>query len=367
MKSRKLLALAVPLLAAGLGTTGNANANAYAFSYNGLTQGTVDVWQQVAGGAAGDACSLINSGIGGVADCAIGTVVTNFATPGNNTSDSRATLTGDPGAADSDVGLGLQNADESTTGSGGLGNDTYSAKGQVNASYTRGDSQLISEQAGTNNFVPASNPPVTNANPGITITSLIEAKDIAEGYVDQNNSGAAGGKVNSASDAVINLELTTPGQIAFSFDYDPYMFVEITDPAEFGSKAEANVNFTVTIEEKGTDTQIFSWSPNGLVTAIIGGQEVSDPFNLNRGLTQLNDVNSKEYDPTGDGIGGAVGTFTAYTNTIAAGEYTLKIQQENSISVINAQAIPEPSAIALMGLGMLGFGFAGRLRSKKKA
>ena len=82
-----------------------------------------------------------------------------------------------------------------------------------------------------------------------------------------------------------------------------------------GLTSAANMFFNISL----TDSfgEVFSWSPDGAIGNIVGGTETADAFDLNYGIS-----GNTTYDPT-------LGLFSATTNSLSAGYYTLNIKMEN--------------------------------------
>ena len=134
--------------------------------------------------------------------------------------------------------------------------------------------------------------------------------------------------------------------VGFDFYATPYLLSQISSG---GTASVANLNMTVTINDLNTNTTVFSWAPNGQVTA----GETLDPFDLNWGIGQTTN-GSTSFNP-------GAGHFAASANLTNAGVYSLNITMKNSVFV---QAVPLPAAAWLLGSGLIGMiGIARRQRS----
>jgi hypothetical protein len=170
-----------------------------------------------------------------------------------------------------------------------------------------------------------------------------EASSIGEVVVTDGIAHAAGSNVMTST-----LKLGDSSKLAFSFVADPLMQTSISD-IELGSSA-ANMFFNISITDD-SNNKVFSWSPDGTKGGIVGGIESSDPFDLNYGIT-----GNTVYDPTAR-------LFSAETDALSAGLYTLNIKMENQAN--GAAVVPLPAAIWLFGSGLLGL--VAMARRKKAA
>jgi hypothetical protein len=109
---------------------------------------------------------------------------------------------------------------------------------------------------------------------------------------------------------------------------------------------------------------VFSWTPNGQIGAgITGGTESSDAENLN--LT-LGAFPGQDLTHSGPYAAGTFGHYSAITNALAGGSYTLSFAMSETTDVLAVQtAVPEPSTWAMMLLGFVGLGFAFRHSRRK--
>jgi len=333
MKSKfKLLTLSASLMTAGMVISSQAQAGAYALSSVVLTGGMVTV----NGGSA-----------------TIGVTSSATSTAGNPAPMTRQ--------GDVKFGPGLPNAlpatqgtnvrtDEDTvtvgpTGGGGTNEAGYRPFNPVGAAYSWGDGIVLSQQT---------------ADPGSTIA----IRNAAEGWIPgagNANSGAENSSTSSLTSFAIDLG--GPATLAFEFFANPYGRVMLGADAGPNSKAEANFdnNLTITaVDVAGiaTNTEVFSWTPNGIVDPVSGGTEISDAENLNGTIGTITAGDSITFSP---GVG--FGLFSVVTNELAAGRYQFTLNTDESQFVIQNQ-VPEPATLALVGLGMLGMGFTVRRRKQ---
>jgi PEP-CTERM putative exosortase interaction domain len=322
----KLLTLSATLLAGGLVLSEQAQAGAYALSSAVIRDGQV-------------------------------TVTGGTATLGVTSSATRTSGTPAPMTRASDVDFGpLPNAlpatqgtlrnDETVTSAGPTGGAGafeagYTPFGKTATAYSWGDGNTPSEQ--------------TNG-------SLIAVRNAAEGNIPLIGFANSGAENSSSSSLTsFTIDLGGPATLAFQFFANPYAQVILDVDSGVGSKAEANFdnNLTITaVDVAGitTGTEVFNWAPDGVINAVPGGTELADSENLNGTLGTVTAGDSLQFSPVN-----TFNFFSVVTNTLPTGRYEFTLNTDESQFVSHNQ-IPEPATLALVGLGMLGMGFAGRRR-----
>ncbi len=309
------LSLAALLMA---GASGGAHASAYAYSYNsifGLTLANPTGSISVAG----------------------------------NTDISRSTATLDGGSIIGG-GSGFVDAPQSALGAVSKGQNNFTQQGLGNASYSRGDAQIITSQI----------PPFP---PGATSTHSVNA---AEAFLFDTGNADASGRNGSNTGLSVNLVVGAPGAtILFNFLAAPFMQAYLDARAGPGSASSSNISVSFTIAN-ALGQNVFNWSPDGRVgSGISGGTELADAADLNSSYAANTLTAGKmlTYDPlgcgapTGTGSGTSCGgAYTALTNNLVAGNYTLTLNTLNSADLtIVPRVVPvsEPGTLALLALGLL--------------
>lgn len=250
-------------------------------------------------------------------------------------------------------------APQATRGAVTKGENDFTRQGMGNASYARGEAQIVTSQI----------PPFP---PGSTSTHTVNA---AETFLAGGGSADASGRNGSSTAMTVNFVVGQPGAtMAFDFQALPFMQLYLDAQAGTGSAATTNMAMTFTIIDENGQI-VFNWAPDGnLGSGILGGSELADAANLNTGYAQtpLTSGSMFTYDPSGCGAPTGTGTgttcggqYSAVTDHLVAGNYTLVLNLLNSSELVyvpSTTPVPLPGTLPLLasGLGMLAL--AGRRR-----
>lgn len=240
-------------------------------------------------------------------------------------------------------------APQAARGAVSKGENDFTQQGIGGASYARGDAQIISSQI----------PPFP---PGSTSTHTVNA---AEVFLSGAGSADASGRNASSTALAINIVVGEPGAtFAFNFQAVPYMQLYLDTLAGTGSSATSNVGLSFTLLDANGQIA-FSWAPDGtLGSGIVGGTELADGANLNASYAQSPLTSGKllTYDPSGCGAPTGKGTgtdcgsqFSAITDNLAAGNYTLVLNMINSSElayVPSGTPMSSPGTLTLMAAGL---------------
>lgn len=189
---------------------------------------------------------------------------------------------------------------------------------------------------------------------------------IAESLLNINGQAAANSDVQSATNLGISFAVAGgPASLVLSFEADPDQQVMINDVlGAYSSQANMNASFTLTQESTG-DT--ISWSPlgsgaNNCISSIAGATCVEDDDTERLNGPISTGVNPNTVNRSFD----LANTFSLFGITIdglVAGDYSIALNAAVSTS-IRRQAVPEPGALALVGLALAGLAFTGQRRKR---
>ncbi len=163
--------------------------------------------------------------------------------------------------------------------------------------------------------------------------------------------GVGSSQSNTQLDALFNIQLLQQGSLDFSFSATGFLRAFL-QPVGFGGNANAAFQWSLTIVDDTTGLEVFAWEPDGQAGNITGGVETADAFDMTQNRSRVG-------NPGNSTTGLLAGNFAASTNLLNAGTYTLSIVHKSNA---DAKVLPEPAALALVGLALLGAGVASRRR-----
>lgn len=166
----------------------------------------------------------------------------------------------------------------------------------------------------------------------------------ADTYGITQSYGNANSTISNNVTATYEIEVGEENAtVAFALDADIFLRTYVS-PDLFGtfSDADGSTTFSITVTEVGTPGVFFSWAPGELNN----GSYSSDVAGGNENVLDAS------YSLTSD------------TRTLISGRtYQVTIQQGSTARfIMNSNDVPEPNIIMLLGIGLVGFGFIGRLR-----
>jgi hypothetical protein len=178
------------------------------------------------------------------------------------------------------------------------------------------------------------------------------ANSLAENQLISSDSGVSSGNVQLNSSFTFTLAAAT--QIAFSFTSGGGLHSKVDTTGDGNAQASSNFTITITDQSNGGAT-VFSWSPDGFVGATGTTTEVTDDFAINDTISADNgDDISRDY--TGS-------DFYAFSNATLNTTSTYKININHTSDASAKLEIPEPTSIAMLGLGLFGLAVAKRRKS----
>ena len=192
-----------------------------------------------------------------------------------------------------------------------------------------------------------------------------QVQGIAEAELTGGGSTAgASSTIRSTTGFTFNFTLAGPGTFILDFFADPDLFAQLIDPTASSGTASASISTNFRITGTSTGNNI-SWAPVG----IAGNQclqtgagtgvcvENFDTGNLNTSVSApFGGSDQSSFDPLAN-------TLTRYGITItnlAAGAYSFTLATTQEANVTRVARVPEPGMLALLGIGLLGFGLSAR-------
>ena len=219
-------------------------------------------------------------------------------------------------------------------------NNSWALEGPSSSDiYSWGDSQIVSQQTVIG----------VNADGSPIFGSVIETRQIAEGNSTDATLGTSGALTNSSTEFTSNFNVDASGaRVRFDMTAALAMLAEITAP-DTGIQATATSTVKFTIRDLDDNLE-FEWIVGNGVA--FGGSVLGEAFDIS---TQVSTNTQANVPFSGSGV------FAGITNDLAAGQYKLVLNAEVSETVqATVEQIPEPSVIALVGMGLIGVAAARR-------
>lgn len=215
------------------------------------------------------------------------------------------------------------------------------------------------QQNGVNySYASAILPSVETQNTSGVITSYITASSIAEVNVNAGSKGNAQAQNTSNSEIQLTFTTDTSETIGVSATLQSLIQAAV-NVTGLGNEAQATQAINVTLENASTGAVLVDWNPNGSTNGSdVTGSDAANVTTTEPGNPTTNNLNASITENTLQNTGTLTpgGAYSITMADIAAGTYTLTLNQQNTVNAQAAPSVPEPGTIALMGAGLLGLG-----------
>ena len=164
--------------------------------------------------------------------------------------------------------------------------------------------------------------------------------------------GQGSAQSNTNLTSTFQIAVGAGTQLGVKFEAEAFLRAYL-DPFPVPGQANASYRWDISLRD-AQGGLVFQWAPDGTLNSITGGTEIADAFDL----TDERGVNLGGLDFTTHVQNGS---FEAATAVLAGGLYTVNITHIANADA-NITVVPEPGAIALVSVALLGLGISSRRR-----
>ena len=189
-------------------------------------------------------------------------------------------------------------------------------------------------------------------------------RQIAESELQSTGNGSSNSEIKSNTGFKFVFSVASgTASLKLSFDADPSLYAEINQLGFDNGAAQANLNATFSLTKNDGSAEV-NWTPNGNPAndctvdgpASLTCSEDADTEDLNRNISVSSNPALAPYSRA---AGWSLMGITVAG--IGAGDWTLAFNAVTSSSV-RTTTVPEPSALALLGIAIAGMGAVSRRR-----
>lgn len=328
MKVKKTALAAGVAAAIALGLAGHANASVYASSALAIKDFTVQIATPTANPIKTYEFTITNTAtLNGVS-----------APVQTNTCSGGAPGTGCTGSPSLDVG-----AANAPGGTITRSNNDFSFFGPGTNTYSNADSVIYTSELGG--------------------TGPSSTQQIAESEIQSTGFARANAEITSNTGFSFTFTVSGAGSLVLSFNADPSLYAEINQLLFTNGSAQANMNASFTLS-KDDGTSTVNWRPNGtqgINDCTVVGSVVSVACTEDNDNADLNQNVGVTSNPGVAQLSRAAGwsLMGISVNGLTDGDWTLVF---NAVTSTTVRTVPEPSALALLGIAVAGMGAVTRRR-----